>query len=195
MTIDETTLRDMHEKYAPNEQVLKRVYTHSVIVRDIAEQLMERYGGELDHELVRVGCMLHDIGVYQVFAKPEGQVPYIRHGVLGYEILKREGMPEEVCRFASHHIGVGLTREDIIAQKLPLPPQDYIPETTEERLVSYADMFHSKHQPPQFNSIEFLKQQFAQFGEEHVPKVEVFVETFGLPDLEVLSHKYHNIIV
>jgi hypothetical protein len=39
-----------------------------------------------------------------------------------------------------HQAGVGLRREDVIRQGLPLPPADYLAETSEERLVMYVDV-------------------------------------------------------
>ena len=51
---------------------------------------------------------------------------YVRHGLLGHELLAEEGFPETVCRFASCHTGVGLSREDLRRQGLPLPVADYL---------------------------------------------------------------------
>ena len=49
---------------------------------------------------------------------------------------------------ASHHTGVGLTAEQILHRKLPLPAVDLLAETVEEELVMYADAFHTKSVPP-----------------------------------------------
>ena len=142
----------LHEKHAPTAEALDLVYTHCVIVCGIAEQLHSRLsaGQEIDIDLARAGALLHDVGVYRLYDNA-GNLDggnYIRHGILGYELLQEEGLPEAICRFASHHTGVGLTRDDVIAQRLPLPPADYLAETGEERLVMYADKFHSKKTPP-----------------------------------------------
>ena len=93
---------------------------------------------------------------------------YIRHGILGYELLQEEGLPEAICRFASHHTGVGLTRDDVIAQRLPLPPADYLAETGEERLVMYADKFHSKKTPPVLLTAPAYAASVRRFGAEKV---------------------------
>lgn len=74
----------------------------------------------------------------------------------GEAILKSEGFPEKLWRFASHHTGVGLTR-DVINQKLPLPEADYLVETDEELLVMYADKFHSKQLVKTFVVEEIVK--------------------------------------
>lgn len=60
---------------------------------------------------------------------------YITHGTEGERILKEEGLPENLWRFAAHHTGVGLSKQDIINQHLPLPAADYFAETDEELLV------------------------------------------------------------
>ncbi|MGH3208146.1 MAG: HDIG domain-containing metalloprotein, partial [Trebonia sp.] len=130
----------LHEKYAPTSQALDLVYRHCLIVCGIAEQLYARAGLDIDIDLVRAGCLLHDIGVYRLHdaAGELDHANYIRHGVLGYEVLRAEGFPEAICRFASHHTGMGLSREDVLRQRLPLPPADYLADTGEEALVMYA---------------------------------------------------------
>src|ERR1700722_13869884 len=50
------------------------------------------------------------------------------------DLVREEGFPEVIRRFASHHTGVGLSREDVLRQELPLPPGDYLAETPEETL-------------------------------------------------------------
>jgi uncharacterized protein len=123
----------LHEKYAPTPEALDLVYTHCQIVCAIAEQLHARSGADVDIDLVRAGSLLHDIGVYRLY-DDAGQLDhanYIRHGVLGHELLLEEGFPEEIGRFASCHTGVGLSREDVIRQGLPLPPADYLADAIE----------------------------------------------------------------
>lgn len=183
----------LHRKYAPTESVFELVFTHCKIVSDIATQLAEKSGANVDIELVRVGCLLHDIGVYPLFDK-KGAVTdtskYITHGVLGEEILQNEGFAEGLCRFASHHTGAGITKEQIIESNLPLPHNDYLAETPEEELVMYADKFHSKIQPPVFNSHKFYTEYVARFGVEAEKSFAGLTEKFGKPDLEPLMSKY-----
>jgi uncharacterized protein len=183
----------LHKKYAPSDMVFDIVFTHCQIVRDIAEQLIAKNNLDVDIDLVRTGCMLHDIGVYPLFDaenhKREGR-PYLTHGVEGEAILKAEGLPQEIWHIASHHTGVGLTAADIANEHLPLPIQDYLAETDEEELIMYADKFHSKTTPPYFNSFQWYKQDIAQFGEAKVRKFEAMAEKFGIPDLALLSDTY-----
>jgi uncharacterized protein len=133
----------LHEKHAPTAGAFDLVYTHCEIVCAIAEQLDARAGSGTDIELVRAGALLHDIGVYQLY-DDAGQLnhgSYVRHDILGHRLLAEERFPEPFCRFASCHTGVGLSRQDVIQQGLPLPPGDYLAETGEETLVMYADKF------------------------------------------------------
>jgi uncharacterized protein len=162
-------------------------------VKDIAEQLIAKSGLNVDADLVRTGCLLHDVGVYPLFDADNHKLAgraYLTHGIEGESILKAEGMPRELWRIASHHTGVGLTADDISNGNLPLPVEDYFAETIEEELIMYADKFHSKTTPPYFNSFEWYKQDIAQFGEDKVRKFEAMAEKFGLPDLDILSEKY-----
>ena len=183
----------LHHKYAPSSEVYDLVFTHCQIVRDIAIQLNSKGTCNIDIGLVTTGAMLHDIGVYPLFDAdsklPEG-VSYITHGTEGEAILKKEGFPEKVWRFAAHHTGVGLTKQDVIDQKHPLPVTDYLAETDEELLIMYADKFHSKTTPPYLNSFEWYGQDIAQFGPDKVVKFEEMAQKFGVPELESLSRKY-----
>ncbi len=142
----------LHHRYAPSEKVFTLVFTHCQIIAGIAEQLLQARPVTVSVDLVKAGALLHDIGAYK-FIDENGifdKSNYLRHGIEGYKMLKEEGLPEELCRIAERHTGVGITQEDIIRQKLTLPLKDYVAETTEEKLIMYADKFHSK--TPKFNA-------------------------------------------
>jgi uncharacterized protein len=184
----EKEIRSLHERYAPSPAVLDLVWTHSLIVRDIATQLMPP---NTDADLVTVGCLLHDVGVYRLAGDD-----YIRHGILGHELLHNEGFPETLCRFASRHTGVGLTTADIIEQNLPIPPGDYTAQTPEETLVMYADKFHSKTNPPRFLTARAYAQRIRRFGADKEAAFLSMVSRFGEPDLTTLGVRYgHGIVV
>lgn len=186
-------IQALHKKYAPCDEVYELVFRHCQIIYDIAEQLITKGQLAVDPKLVRIGCLLHDIGVYPLFGadgQPKPGANYITHGIEGENILKAEGFPEAIWRFASHHTGVGLTKQDITSQSLPLPVADYLAETDEELLIMYADKFHSKSTPPHFNSFEWYKQDIARFGADKVTKFDEMAQKFGIPDLEPLAKKY-----
>jgi uncharacterized protein len=195
----EADIEALHRKYAANDAAYQAVRTHCQIVWEIAEQLIDANSLSVDTELVYVGCMLHDIGVYR-FEGIGGDsrnigVEYLRHGLLGHDILQAEGFADGICRFASHHTGVGITKEDVIANNLPLPAEDLLAETPEERLVMYADKFNSKSTPPRFNSFDSYRASLARFGAEKPPAFDALAEEFGKPDLAPIAAKYGQPIV
>lgn len=184
--------RALHEKYAPTAEALDLVYTHCEIVCRIAEQLLAGTALRLDAALVRAGALLHDIGVYRLYDRA-GRLDhgtYIRHGVLGHEILRREGFPERLCRFCSCHTGVGLTKHDIRERQLDLPVADYLAESAEEQLVMYADKFHSKTTPPRFLTAGFYAAYVQRFGMDKVHAFHLLRTRFGEPELMSLGEQY-----
>ena len=194
---DDRQILALHEKHAPTSAALDLVYTHCRIVSRLAGQLRADSGSDADPELVRAGALLHDIGVYRL-RDETGRLDgagYVRHGVLGHELLRQEGFPEEICRFASRHTGVGLTREEVIRQALPIPPGDYVAETDEEALVMYADKFHSKTTPPAFVTAQAYAARVRRFGADKEAAFRSMCRAFGEPDLLPLSQAYGHRIV
>jgi uncharacterized protein len=191
---DENEIKTIHKKYAPSVDAFNRIFTHCLIVWDIAKSIIEEKQLNVNVELVKAGCLLHDIGAYSLFK--DGwfdENMYITHGIRGYDLLKTEGYDEQLCRIAAHHTGVGLSRDDIKQQNLPLPDQEFLAETIEEELVMYADKFHSKH--PRFNSYESYRQTVAKFGEGKAKRFDELSSRFGIPDLRDLSKKYKQPLV
>lgn len=192
-TLDE--INALHKKYAPSADALESVGEHCNIVRQISLQIADNRHS-INRELLEAGAMLHDIGVYKLYT--DGVIDesrYITHGLLGYELLKEEGFDEALCRFALLHTGVGITKEDVEKQNLPLPPRDYTAETNEEKIVMYADKFHSKTNPPMFNSAEWYMEYIrSKFGEDKAQKFRALIETFGEPDLKPLVSEYGHTV-
>jgi uncharacterized protein len=181
----------LHTKHSPTPAALDMVYGHCLVVRGIAEQILDR-ADDVDGDLVRAGALLHDIGAYRLYddAGELDHANYIRHGVLGHELLADEGLPERICRFASHHTGVGISRDEVIRQGLPIPPGDYMAETQEEAIVMYADKFHTKTAPPAFLTAAGYAARVSRFGADKVAAFEALREQFGDPDLASLSGQY-----
>jgi uncharacterized protein len=187
----------LHKKYAPSQAAFDVVFTHCQIVWEIAEQLIEKSGLAVDRDLVKVACLLHDIGVYRLYL-PNGEIDhpvYIKHGTEGYALLREEGFEEYLCRFASHHTGVGLTEQEILEDHLPIPPADYFAETPEETLVMYADKFHTKTDPPKFMTADTYAEKLAKFGEAKVARFRRFEQEFGAPDLTPIAKRYEAEII
>lgn len=188
----DSEIRRLHAKHAPTADALDLVYTHCEIVGALTEQLHARAGSGTDIELARAGALLHDIGVYRLY-DGDGKLDYpnyIRHGVLGHELLSGEGFSQDFCRFASCHTGVGLTKEDVVSQDLPIPPGDYVAETGEETLVMYADKFHSKSTPPVFLTGDAYAARVRWFGEDKADAFGRMRGQFGEPDLADLCGVY-----
>ncbi|MFF5077992.1 HD domain-containing protein [Actinoplanes sp. NPDC000266] len=176
-------IRVLHERCAPSREAFELVYTHCLIVCAVAERLLRGREGEFDVALVRAGALLHDIGVYRLGPGES----YLRHGLLGHELLAEAGLPEPFRRFCSCHTGVGITREDIERQGLPLPPGDYVPSSGEEALVMYADKFHSKTAPPVFVSAATYRAGVGRFGAGKAERFDELVREFGVPELGDLA--------
>lgn len=180
-----TAIEFLHRKYAPNQDIFVTVFRHGEIVWSIAEQLINSKKLVVDRDLVRVGAMLHDIGYYVLRPNEEP----IRHGIRGAKLLKDEGYPVEICRFAACHIGVGLTRDDIVRDALPLPPHNFVARTTEERLVMYADNFHSKF-AEQFDSYDAARAKMFKIASEKADQLDALAQEFGRPNLHALSQHF-----
>lgn len=99
-----------------------------------------------DREFIFEAAMLHDIGIYRTRC-PElgcvGSLPYVYHGVEGRMILDRLGLARHalVCE---RHVGVGISADEAIRQRLDFPHRDMLPLSVEEQLICYADKFYSK---------------------------------------------------
>ncbi|TDD33003.1 HD domain-containing protein [Actinomadura sp. KC06] len=187
-------IRALHERCAPSAEAFELVWTHCVIVCGIAERIMGG-GFDVNKDLVRAGCLLHDIGVYRLYdtAGVLDHKNYIKHGPLGHELLRDEGFPEVICRFCSRH--TGLTRDDVERQRLPIPVADYMAESAEERVVAYADRFHSKTDPPTFVTADSYIVRARRFGEHKVAVFQAMREHFGEPDLTSLAADHGHAIV
>jgi uncharacterized protein len=190
-------IRALHERHAPTAQALDLVYSHCQIVAAVAGQLLARSGFGADAGLVRAGCLLHDIGVYRLYdeAGRLDQARYIRHGVLGHELLAAAGCDEVLARFASHHTGVGLTAQDVLRQELPLPPGDYLAGTPEETVVMYADKFHSKTSPPSFLTAAAYAASLRRFGPDKEAAFAAMRAVLGEPDLGPLARVWGHRVV
>jgi len=108
--------------------VIRHCEAVSKLAVEIAKECQKR-GMNVDLNLVEIGAILHDIGR----SKTHG----IDHGVVGAEIARSKGMPESIISIIANHPLAGITAEE--AKKFGLPVKDYLPRTTEERIVTYAD--------------------------------------------------------
>lgn len=138
-------IRDYYPAGSPLYDLL---VCHGELVAAKALAVADRLGpGRADTAFLYEAAMLHDIGIFLTDTPAlgcHGKGPYIRHGILGRELLEGRGLDRHalVCE---RHVGVGLRVRDIQAQGLPLPARDMRPVTIEEEIICYADKFFSKN--------------------------------------------------
>ena len=162
------------DKYYPEDDDLRRLLLkHSRQVADRCLLICDRHPElRLDRDFLEESAMLHDIGIRWCHAPSiccNGAEPYLRHGLIGAELLRREGW-ERHARVAELHTGTGLTCQQILSQQLPLPQQDFVPEAVEEQVVCYADKFYSKSHPDRELTVPQAAQSLEKFGHEGVVK-------------------------
>lgn len=168
--------------YNGNPELLKILLKHSKAVADKAIAIAEAHPElPIDRQFVMEAAMVHDIGIVKTNA-PDiqcfGTEPYIRHGVLGAEMMRAEGYPLH-ARVCERHTGAGLSLNEIEEQSLPLPHEDLLPETLEEKLICYADKFFSKTRLDREKTLEQAERSVAKHGEEGLRRFKEMEEIFG----------------
>ena len=169
------------DKYWKEEKLKYILLTHSRSVADKALDIVRRHPElEVDAQFIEEAALLHDIGIVSVNApriECYGTEAYIRHGVLGAEMLRVEGL-ELHARVCERHTGTGLTMEQIVQQELPLPHQDLQPQSIEEQIICFADKFFSKTRLDEEKSVEQARRSLEKFGEEGLAKFDAWCERF-----------------
>ncbi len=170
------------DKYYPEDNDLKRLLLrHSRDVADKALAIADRHPElHLDRRFLEEGAMIHDIGVFMCDAQGihcHGTEPYIRHGIIGGLLLRAEGFSAH-ARVCERHTGTGLTRKNIYELSLPLPDEDFLPETMEEQVICYADKFFSKAHPDRRRDVEQTARSLQKFGNDGVVKFRHWAEMF-----------------
>ena len=170
------------DKYYPEDNELRHILiNHSQSVARKALQIVSYHPElHLDAQFIEEAAMLHDLGIFRTDApgiQCFGSEPYICHGRLGAEILRQKGY-ERHARVCERHTGAGITCEEIIKQQLPLPHQDFLPETLEEKVICYADKFFSKTHLDKEKTIEKAEKSLMKFGEEGVSRFREWERMF-----------------
>ena len=170
------------QKYYPREDELRNILlTHSESVARKALSVADRHPElMLDREFLRVAALLHDVGIFLTHAPSifcNGAEPYIRHGVLGAQLMRREGLPS-VARVCERHTGAGLSLQDIVDQQLPVPHREMLPITLEEQLICFADKFFSKTHLDEEKSVEKARHSIAKYGEEGLSRFDRWCSLF-----------------
>lgn len=170
------------DKFYPEDNELKHILlVHSRSVADKALALAQKHP-ELNLDLAFIGeaAVLHDIGIFQTDA-PDiqcfGAYPYICHGYLGADLVRKEGFPRHalVCE---RHTGAGLSLQNILDRGLPLPHRDMLPVSMEEQIICFADKFFSKTKLDKEKSLDKARKSVAKHGEEGVVRFDHWCELF-----------------
>jgi uncharacterized protein len=137
---------------------------------------------DVDHAFIREAALLHDIGIYLTYAPKiacYGNLPYIQHGYLGMCLLENQGLYRHalVC---ARHVGVGLSKENIQTQNLPLPEIDMIPETLEEIIICYADKFFSKSESNVEKTLDQIQLELSHYSLASIDKFMAWHQCFGV---------------
>ena len=156
------------DKYYPADDELRRILMiHSRQVADRCLAIVAKHKElPVDVQFMEEAAMLHDIGIFRCDAPGihcHGTEPYLRHGPIGGEILRAEGLPRH-ARVAERHTGTGLP--------------GYEPETLEEQIICYADKFYSKSRLDRVLTVAETAQSLEKFGHKGVLKFLAWAERF-----------------
>jgi uncharacterized protein len=169
------------DKYCSEERLRNILMQHSRAVADKALAIARNHPElQADEAFIEEAALLHDIGIVQVNAPTIscfGSEPYIKHGILGAEMLRSEGL-ERHARVCERHTGTGLTLQQIVERGLPLPLHDMQPVSIEEQIICFADKFFSKTQLDREKSVEQARRSLEKFGEEGLMKFDVWCMQF-----------------
>jgi len=169
--------------YDPQSSAFKILVEHG---RQVAQKALRAAQSvtELkpDLEFIETAAMLHDIGIIETRSPGfgcYGKHPYICHGVLGSELLKKKGRPE-LALVCERHVGVGISKADVQQQRLPLPERNMIPLSIEEQIICYADKFFSKNGNGRSaeKSITEIINSLSRYGPDKVCRFESWVKMF-----------------
>ena len=184
----ERTRRLMRVRLANQPHVINHIEMVTKKALKIGRNLKEK-GFNVDLELLEVGSYLHDIG--------RSVTHGVGHAVESVRILKGLGFSEPVIKLVERHVGAGITAEE--AGRLGLPKKNYIPETLEEKILSYADKFlESELHFKTVNGEQIVERVDVEFDTIE-PTLKRFRKKFGVNSpvvlrLEKLKNEMENII-
>ena len=178
---------DILRNFYPEDSPLRRVlFKHSEQVCGKAMEILKNSSFSLDPELISTGALLHDVGILRCHAPSifcTGTEPYIAHGMIGGAMLRAYGKKHDLdlevfARICERHTGSGLSAEEIRTQGLPLPAEDFLPETLEEKLICFADKFYSKSGNMEEKSFEKVRRSMEKFGIASLARFDEMTKLF-----------------
>ncbi len=161
----------------------RKVIKHCKAVSEVAVQIArscQRKGLKVDVKLVQVGALLHDIG--------RSKTHDVNHVIRGSEIARSLDLPESLVSIIECHAGGGIAIGE--AKGLGWPVGRYIPQTLDEKIVTYADkLVEGMRRVPIQRTITKLSKEL---GETHpsIRRVKMLHEEFLslIGDLDALSY-------
>jgi uncharacterized protein len=166
-------LKIIEKYYKNNEKAKKILINHGRSVYKKALEIIEISKiKNIDLKFLEEACILHDIGILNVDSPKIscfGKRPYIEHGVLGAEILEKEGL-NEIALICERHVGVGIKKEEVKNLnkkfKSDLPEKDMFPKSKIEKLICLADKFFSKSNLEKEERLEDIIEEVKTYNKE-----------------------------
>jgi len=118
----------LHLQHHSPPQVIDHVILTTQTAVSISKKLKALFP-KINCQLILAGAMLHDIG--------RSKSHNVDHGIIGGEIIKQHGFPVELVHIVENHIFAGVLKDE--AAEFGLPTREYLPNTIEEKIVSYSD--------------------------------------------------------
>ena len=142
-----------------------QIISHCIAVSDLALDTaikLQIKGLKINTKLVQIGALLHDLG--------RSKNHTVDHAVIGAQIAQSLGLPEPVVKIIKRHVGAGITDEE--AKWFGWPEDIYIPQTLEEKIVSYADkLIDQSKRIPIETEIDQLQKENKSEAAERVRKL------------------------
>jgi uncharacterized protein len=170
--------------YRPGSEIHAMFLSHAAAVTQKALGIARRVSFlKPDCRFIEEAAMLHDIGIFLTYAPfigCMGVYPYACHGYLGGQLLEARGLAPH-ARVCERHVGVGLSADDIQKANLPLPAQDALPVTVEERIICYADKFFSKKSGEEAKEepVEAVVKNLEAYGSDKVQRFYEWMAIFN----------------
>ncbi len=165
MVSDRLPSREQAIQFLKQSGCAGNVVKHCEAVADLATEIAEachEKGLDVDVELVQAGALLHDIG--------RSKTHSVHHALIGAKIATSLNIPDPVIAIIKRHVGGGITSRE--AKKLGWPKDTYIPQTLEEKIVSYADkLIAGSRRIPIEKTLENFSQELPPSVVERVRKL------------------------
>ena len=185
------------KKFGCNELIWYRnisVLEHSQIISKhclrVARKIKNN-GYRVNLDLVQIGALLHDLAMPLI----DKEITRCQHGFFAGKVLRKLGYPE-IAKIAERHYGNGLSKEEIIENNLPLPKENFIPQTIEEKIVNLVDRLSNPVALREKKLIEEVKSpktqwtRFQKMGNELTQMAKCNIENILYPQRKFLSFHY-----